>query len=167
MNKKILLSGLLITLIVFSGCVKIAIKEDIKENGMSDMSIVMDRSAIPEDSESGLESPVNENPCDNMTAQVEGDDASLPLSNISCSYEDKILTLSGRLDRSNSEAFTIGEGTFKIDVKKALESINESESAEQLPEDPQQMAQLKMMGFEYSYSVKLPGTLVKQEDGEV
>ncbi len=165
MDKKFLLAGLLIALVVFSGCVKIEIKEDIKANGMSDMSLIMDLSAIPDDPDSEV-NMAEENPCDGMTEEMQAGDSPLQLTNITCTFEDKVLSLSGTLDRSNSEAITIDGDTFRIDVKKALESVNQTESAEQLPEGSEQLAQLKMMGFEYNYLVRLPGTLVKQEGGE-
>ena len=158
MDKRIILAGLLVALVVVSGCIKVEIRETVNATGISDMAIKMDMSNFP--TQEGQEEI---NPCDDMTAE----DAEVPLTNVQCSYEDKIVTVTGQYDRSGQQALTIDGTEYSFDIKNAIEEMGEGDSAQELPEDPAQIQQLKAMGLSYDYYVKLPGTVVEQKGGEL
>ncbi len=156
MEKKFLVAALLVSLVLLSGCLKIEMREDIQANGMSTISMKIDMSNFPQQGE-------ETNPCEGMETG-EGP----ALQNLQCTYEDKVLALTGQFDRSNSTAFTKDGDNYRLDVKAALEEFNEtSDESSQMPEDEQGMELLKSSGFEYSYYIKMPGTMVSQEGGEV
>jgi hypothetical protein len=85
-----------------------------------------------------------------------------------CTSEGKVATITGQLDRKNSLALTIDEGTYRLDVKKVMEEFSSGDTADQqIPTDPQQLQMLKASGFAYDYYITLPGTVTKQEGGEL
>ncbi len=157
MDKRILLIGLLIGLVLLSGCVKIQFREEINAEGISNVSIEMDMSLFP-DTGDGEE----QNPCETMDTNESA------LRSVTCTYEDKVMTVSGSFDRRNTPGFTMGDGKYRLDVKQAFEAFDTNGSSGQaMPEDAAQISQLKALGFEMNYFVKLPGTLIEQKGGEV
>lgn len=157
MDKRILLVGFLIALILVSGCIKLDVREAISETGQSDVSMKIDMSAIPT-----MPGQEVEDPCKQM------EEGESPLTSIECTYEDKIVTITGKLDRSDSEALSIKNGTYKLDVKKAWGELTAgSAQAEQMPQDEAAIKQAKAMGIEFNYYVKLPGKMTAQKGGEI
>jgi hypothetical protein len=159
MDKKFLLAALLLGVVLLSGCMKIDLKEEFREGGVSNVTMKIDMSNFPQ--QEGME---DSDPCENMEAGESGP----ALQNMQCSYVDKVLTLSGTFDRSGSTALTKDGDKYRLDVKKALEEFNQTtDESSQMPEDEQGLQMLKSSGFEYNYYVKLPGAMVSQKGGEV
>ena len=155
MNKKIILAGLLLGLVLFSGCIKMQFKEVISESGMSDVTVTMDMSAFP--TQEGME---EQNPCDSMTM---GDS---PITDIKCTYENKIATVTGKFNRSGTAGFSAQDGKYRLNIKDGFAAFNSSEAAGQsMPQDPAQMQQMKALGVVLDYFVKLPGAVTNQNGG--
>ena len=159
MNGRVLLIVFMAVLLV-SGCIKVYVREDIKESGMSDISMTMDMSNFPSmDEEAG-----EEDPCEDM------DDEDTPFTITSCTYKDKIVTIKGGLDRSKSQALKIEGSKYRLDVMKAIYDLNQEEGDEDqmsLPEEREQVKQLKSVGVVYEYTVKMPGKVTNQLGGEI
>lgn len=157
MDKKILVAVLLIAVVALSGCVKIALKEDVLPDGKSDIQMTMDMTNFPSTGEEET------NPCEGMAESTNAN-----LANVGCSYENKILKITGQLDRASAGGLTINGTDYRLDVKQAAGAMgSDPSSGQELPEDKEQLAQLKAMGVTYDYYVKLPGTMTKQEGGTV
>ena len=164
---KLKYAALFLALLVFmAGCVKIQVHEEIKEDGTSDIMFTMDMSNFPQ--QDGQEVDL----CENM------DEGEAPLKNLECTSEGMVFTIKGTMDRTATGALTVDDGTYRLDVKKALETLdmddagsgNESSGSQmEMPDtdDKQQLQQLKAMGFEYSYTIKMPGEVKEQVGGTI
>ncbi|MDP2973978.1 MAG: hypothetical protein Q8N60_02920, partial [Candidatus Diapherotrites archaeon] len=155
MNKKFILVGLLLGLVLFSGCIKMQFKEVISESGMSDVTVTMDMSAFP--TQPGAE---EQNPCDSMTT----DDS--PLTDIKCTYENKVATVTAKFDRNGKAGFSAQDGKYRLDVKKAFEAFSSAgASGQSMPQTKEGMQQMKALGVVMDYIVKLPGAVTSQTGG--
>jgi hypothetical protein len=155
LNKKIIFVGLLLGLVLFSGCIKMQFNEVISESGMSDVTVKIDMSAFP--TQPGV---AEQNPCENMTTD------SSPLTDIKCTYENKVATVTGKFDRSGKAGFSAQDGKYRLDVKKGFEGFSSTGTAGQsMPQTKEQMQQMKALGVVLDYVVKLPGTVTNQNGG--
>jgi hypothetical protein len=123
--------------------------------------MTMDMTNFP-DMDEDSDDDEDENPCDDMET---GDS---PLTNIKCTYKDKVVTLTGKLDRRATGALKITGKKYRLDVWEAIYDFNsddEDKDRMSLPEDKKQMAQLKSYGVVYEYTVKMPGKVKSQKGG--
>ena len=158
MEKRFLLAGLLIAAVLLSGCIKIEVHEAMDAAGMSDVTMVMDMSAFPPQ-----EGQPETNPCGSMQQ-----DNNSNLTDITCTYVNKVMTVKGKLDRSGTDSITIKDGKIRLNVKKALEGYSKSAPStdgQPTPADPQQLQALKAMGVVFDYYIKMPGAVTSQQGG--
>ncbi|MBN2067335.1 MAG: hypothetical protein JW744_02615 [Candidatus Diapherotrites archaeon] len=163
MDKRILLAGLLLAIVLLSGCVKVEMRENIGPDGMSDITVKMDMSALA--SMPGAEDM--DNPCEGMSSNDS-------MIDTTCTFEDNVVTITGKLDRSNLPGLVMGDGgIYKFNVKDALKGLDtDSATAGTGTGDPTEMTeeqrqQMKTFGVTYDYYVKLPGTITAQEGGVI
>ncbi len=164
MKYKFILLIALIILLALSGCLKINMREEINAEGMSNLSIEMDMSALmafPEMKE------METNPCDDLETDPTQE---VVLTDIECTFEDGVMTMSGKLDRTKTPGFSMEDGKYRLDIKESFESMSSARSTEEgmnMPESEEEIAQAKAFGFEMNYFVKMPGNVTNQEGGEL
>jgi hypothetical protein len=157
-NTRILfLIALVAALVLVSGCVKINFRENISPNGISDFTMIIEpvnKSAVEEN----VTDPCNEI---NLT--------DTKMSNVRCNYDrfNKVLTLSGTVDRRDTPGFTMSGTRYRVDVSKIMQSEDQNGSSVTMPRNETEIAELKKSGFVYDYYVKMPGTIVGQSGGTV
>jgi len=164
--RRAVLAGLLVALVLLSGCVKINIWEEVKEGGMSDVKIEVDLSNFP--TEEGQEI---EDPCLDIDSGEDpgflGTETNKPsLENMKCSFANQVLTVTGQLDRTKTEALEIDGQRYNLNIKQGLWELNDEEN-QGFDQDPEQLETLKAAGFEYNYFVKMPGSVKGQKGGEI
>ncbi len=161
--KKMLLVGLLAALVLVSGCMKIIFRENVGADGVS--SFVMTLEAV---NKTASEDDATADPCKDLKQD------SPRFTDVKCSYDrvNKIITLSGKLDRKGTPGLTMMGGRYRLDVQKALDDMDD-DGGEQtatkttLPkaEQKKQMEELRKTGFVYDYYVKMPGRVISQKGG--
>lgn len=127
------------------------------------MEIKLDMSAFYANLPEEMQNQQNQNPCENMQQQ------SAALTNTRCTFANGIVTITGQLDRSESDVINITSDTYRFDVKKALLNLSEEsgDSEQSLPEPgSSESQQAKAIGMEYYYTVKMPGTVTTFSQGE-
>ena len=163
MDKRVLLAGgLLVVLVLFSGCVKMEVWEDINVEGMSKMTMKIDMGSLIALAEMGGEEMPD--PCLEVT---ESDGM---MENMVCDYNDGVLTLSGDVDRTQTEALSIENGVYRFDVRQAWSDIGAAGGEGYELPDPassEEIEQAREMGIEMTYYVRLPGNITSQEGGEI
>ena len=162
MDKKTMVMGLLLGIVLLSGCIQAELKEVIHEDGMSDVTVKMDVSALT--SMPGADP--TQNPCDDVDAE------NSPLTDIQCTYENGIATVTGRLNRAGMPGFTMEGGKYRLDIKNGFEVFSSAAPGTQSMPMPtqaneQQIQQMKAMGFALDYYVKMPGSVTNQSGGEL
>lgn len=158
MEKRFLLAGLLIAAVLLSGCIKIEVREAMDAQGMSDVAVKMDMSDFP-----AQEGQPETNPCDSMQQ-----DNNSSLTDVTCTYENKVMTIKGKLDRNGTGAISFQGDKIRLNVKKALEGYSRSAPSaggQPTATDPQQLQALKAMGIVFDYYIKMPGTVTSQQGG--
>jgi len=184
--KKVLVL-LLISLLLFSGCIRFHINQKIHSNLDSDYEIKMDLS--------GLVGFIKSMPSDdpdsikdfdaNFSKMCDGfkEEDIAEFENFKCEVdmENYIMIMSGTKSLKDDESITVEYGlfnTYKFDVSKGrdvLESVNsdsltgmDSSGALNTGEmDDAMLQQMKAMGFEMTYTLEMPGTITKSDIGEI
>ena len=168
MNKKILIL-LILALIVLSGCIKVNVFDKISADGTSSIEMKMDMSALASFPQTEGEELTPEKLCESvLESPEEGQTGELALTsksiadvyqNVNCTAtKDFIVTVTGTRKLDASEYSTEG-GVFKYSP-----SSSSSESyGGTVGQNPEQLQQLKSVGMEITYTVEMPGKILKAE----
>ena len=179
--KKALLIILLVSVLLFSGCIKLYINQKIHSNYDTDLEIIMDMSGM-----AGLMQGVDQNTsfadsCKQFEEQSE--DSPNELADFKCEVDEEnyIIKLSGTTSLEDTGTLEIERSflttKYKYDASKGkdyLDSLGDSDStstpssidfSQEMTEE--QLQQMKAMGIEMVYTIEMPGTITKTDVGEI
>ncbi len=180
MQKKFFFVSLFLFIFLSSGCIKIAIDQKISPSGLLETKAVVDFSQIAQGSAGGLNpsAPNSATACDSQKQQFEKKGF---LVSFGCRLENSVIyiTAAEQLPESifkKEESFFSTKYSFDLgkyqEVSEAAQGFAGTANLPSLPVDlnqltADQIARLKLVGFDANYSLQMPGLISSSNFGKI
>ncbi len=175
--KKYFLFALLVSILLFSGCIKIHINQKIYSNYDSDIEMEMDLSGAM--GLMGSMPDANKNSFADICKNFEKKQTE-KLENFKCEADEEnyVVKVSGTTSLKDTEALQIENGIlttkYRYDASKGKDYLNSLEASDtsgsmNLSEEmnEEQIQYLKSVGVEMIYALEMPGKIIHSDAGEI
>jgi len=178
--RQLLLASVIVSVILVSGCINMEIRQKIRADGISEMQLTYDLSAITQLPDQLGDATVTPPDIDelrqNVTQTCDEFSADAGWSNVQCSVTDDFKVLiSGEYSLKDSPALEITPSllstTYRYNVKNVYNTLSDVSETQGQEFSEDQLEQAKsmagLMNMKMEYVIEMPGAITHADIGEV